>query len=245
MRDYVSIIIVHYSLPDDFGGRRAEGHLATRSQMMRMSIESLAENTDYPCEVIVVDNGGKPDDTDYLAQKVRDGVINTLIRNKDNMHFGYARNQGIKFATGSYLAICDNDILYQPKWLSKTIEPLLKFPDKKFIASPYLTPDKNRGKNLRPDFEGYRVNSMAGSNCMVMKREVFNEVGKFSTSHLAGSQWHRKMNQFGYVVIIPPKDYVEHLAWRFGYDLKKQIKVKKNLLVGGVHDFSTKYRGSK
>jgi len=240
--DYVSIVIVTYSNVDDFGEARSKGIDLTRSQMMKMSIESLRDNTDYPAEIILVDNGGNPDDSDWLVQKQREGVINVYIRNKNNMHFGYARMQGIKLATGNFLAICDNDIYYKPNWLSKTIEPLLKFPDKKFIASPFLTPEKTKGKNPRPDYEGYRVNSMAGSNCMVMRREVFTEIGDFSTSHITGSHWHRRMNKYGYVVIIPPEDYATHLAWRKGYDLKKQIKVKEILLNGDEIDYSFEYR---
>lgn len=240
--NYVSIIITHYSKVDDFGGARSKGLDMTRSQMMKLSLDSLAENTDYPAEVILIDNGGDPDDSDYLVQKVREGVINTYIRNKDNMHFGWGRMQGIKLATGNYIAICDNDILYKPNWLSKTLEPLFKFPDMKFIASPFLTPEKLKGKNIRPDFEGYRVNSMAGSNCMVMTKEVLNEIGGFSTNHITGSHWHRRMNKYGYVVIMPPEDYAIHLAWRKGYDLKKQIKVKEHLLKGEEIDFSFEYR---
>lgn len=239
--NYVSIVITHYSLVDDFGGARAKDLKDKRSEFMRMSIESLAQNTDYPAEVIVIDNGGKDDDSCWLVQKSREGVITTYIRNSSNMHFGWAREQGIKLATGNFLAICDNDILYKPQWLSKTIEPLLKFPDKKFIASPFLTVDKQKGKNLHPDYEGYRVNSMAGSNCMLMKREVFSEVGGFTTNHITGSHWHRRMNKYGYLVIIPPVDYVEHLALRRGYDLKKQIKVKKKLIKGEEIDFSFNY----
>lgn len=240
--NYVSIIITHYSKVDDFGGERAGILKDKRSEFMKQSITSLAQNTDYPAEVILIDNGGDPDDSDWLIQKVREGAITTYIRNGSNMHFGWARMQGISQATGDFYCICDNDILYKPQWLSKTIEPLLKFPDKKFIASPFLTQDKNKGKNIHPDFEGYRVNSMAGSNCMLMRKEVFKEVGGFTTNHITGSHWHRRMNKYGYLVIIPPEDYVEHLALRKGYDLKKQIKVKKRLLKGEEIDFSFEYK---
>jgi len=239
--NYVSLIIVSYAKADDFQEQRAKGMFYSRSEVMKMSIESLAKNTDYPCEVILIDNGGNPDDSDWLVQKQREGVINTYIRNKNNMHFGWGRMQGIKLATGNYLGICDNDILYKPNWLSKTIEPLLKYPDKKFIASPYMTPEKTKGKNLYEQFGDYRLSSMAGSNCMIMKKEVFYEIGDFTTNHITGSHWHRRMNKYGYLVILPKEDYAEHMAWRHGYNLKRQIEVKEKLLTGEEIDFSFDY----
>lgn len=84
---YVSMIIVHYSKVDDFGEIKASDNLPTRSELMKMCLESIEKNTDFPVELIVIDNGGNPDDSDYLLSKVRSGLINTYIRNKENMHF--------------------------------------------------------------------------------------------------------------------------------------------------------------
>ena len=238
---YCSIIITHYSQPDDFGGKRAGTIADQRSAMMKQCIESLKSNTDFPAEVIVIDNGGDKDDSDWLLQKVREGVINTYVRNKNNMHFGWARNQGIRLATSDYICISDNDILFKKNWLSKTIEPLLKWPDKRFIASPFITPDKTKFKNPRGNFHEYRLNSMAGSNCMIMTKKIYWEVRPFTTHHITGSHWHRRMVKAGYLVIVPPEDYVEHLAFRHGYTLRAKIKVKEDLLTGGEADFTFPY----
>ena len=243
---YVSIIICHYGLVDDFGGLRAErwgkvlGEALPRSELIRKCLTSLKENTDYPAEVIVIDNGGIPDDSDYLLSEVRKGTINTYIRNKNNMNFGWAWNQGIKLATSPYILLTCNDIEFKPQWLSKTVEAYFRFKGEKYLATPFITPDKTKGKNPRGEREGFRINSMAGSNCMLMTKKEYNHIGAMTTHHIAGSHWHRRMNEKGYLMIAPHEDYAHEMAWRRGTNLKQKIKVKEDLLNGEV-DFSFPY----
>ena len=114
-----------------------------------------------------------------------------------------------------------------------------KYPDRKYIATPLVTPDKDRVKWQRGHNEdGYRLNSMAGSNCMVMHKNVYKEVGEFTTHRIAGSHWHRKMHTMGYTIVAPQENKVEHLARNGGVDFYKDIRVTKELIDGSVIDFS-------
>jgi glycosyltransferase involved in cell wall biosynthesis len=157
------------------------------------------------------------------------------------MHFGWARRQGIRLATSDYICIIDNDLLYKPKWLSQTIAPLFKYPDRKFITTPYISPDKLRGKNPRGTLDGYRLNSMAGSNCMIMKKTDYYYIQEFTTHHFTGSHWHRKMNQNGYVAVAPPIDLADHMGFRIGYNYTRKIQVKKTLMGNKVADYTFPY----
>ena len=87
---YCSINIVHYNKIDDFGEKSAGNSPSNRGELMKNLISSLEKNTDYPCEINVWDNGGNPDLTDELVNGVRKGIINHLIRAKNNMHFAFA-----------------------------------------------------------------------------------------------------------------------------------------------------------
>ena len=251
---YASIIMTHYALADDYGQKRlgikAHNHPRrkiledlgfsmknyTRSNLLREHMDSLTKNTKYPHELIVVDNGGNPDDSDYLMGFVRKGLITTYIRNRNNMCFGYARNQALPMATGDYIVIIDNDLFFKEGWLTECIKLLEKYPDgykdKKFIATPYITPDKDKEKYKRGELDGNRLNASAGSNCLVMRRETMNEIGEFSYNATAGSVWQRKMGKKGYMIIIPPKDLVEHLGALGGMTLKTKIDVYKTLSNG-------------
>lgn len=233
---HVSIIISHYSKVDDFGEVKARGQ-RSRSAMLYDTIESLEKNTNYPAEIIVVDNGG--DDDVYLLDMVKKGIINTYIRNKNNMYFGWAWNQGYKLATGDYLCFTCNDIGFKENWLAQTIEPLLKYPDKKLIATPLITPDKDRDKYMRGTLDGYRLNSMAGSNCMLMGRDIRETLGDLSTNRVASYLWYAKMKALGILMVAPPVNLADHLAHAGGVNFNAEIKVVKELLNKEVVDFST------
>jgi glycosyltransferase involved in cell wall biosynthesis len=240
---YCSIIFVHYGLADDFGEKRAKsrGEVRTRSEMMRESLESLVENTIYPHELIVVDNGSPKDDTDYFVELTRKGKINTLIRNKNNMHFAFARNQALALATGDYICISDNDIKYTTGWLTWAVDILGKYPDRKLIATPHITPEKDNQKYMRGELDGNRLNSLAGSNCFVCTRQTMEDIGLFKHHQVGGTYWHRSMNKKGYVVVAPPKDIVSHISHKGGYNMYEEIKVVKVLSDGTMVDFTNKY----
>ena len=222
----------HYTKTDDF-----ETAGADRSKIMKECMESLFENTDYPAEVIVVDNGGSPDDTDYFVQKVREGKINTLIRYKENLKFSFAWNQGARIATGKYLLFTCNDIKFKPKWLSTCVNLLEKYPSRKFIATPLMTPDKDKPNFNKEIIDGNRVNSMAGSNCMLMTYATWREVGEFPHHRIGGSLWHRIMNHRGYWAILPPEDLAEHVAYRKGVNWHLKAPCERKLLNGEIVDF--------
>mgnify|MGYP001586065104 FL=1 len=102
----VSIVVTTWSM-NDF-----------RSAVMRESIKTLIE-TAPEAEIIVVDNGGNLSDSIHLLSLAEEKKIACYIRNRNNMSFGFARNQGLDMATGEYICIADNDIFYKPGWLEK------------------------------------------------------------------------------------------------------------------------------
>ena len=54
---------------------------------------------------------------------------------------------------------------------------------------------------------------------------------------IGGTIWHRRMNRLGYMVIAPPVDMVDHMAFRNGVNWKAQIKVERKLLKGELINF--------
>lgn len=229
---YCSVGLVHYSQIDPESKE-------SRSEVLHKSLDSLEKNTDYPMELIVFDNGGNPDDSEYLLQKAREGFISTYIRYAENMSFAFPWNQFARIATGDYLCFTCNDLEYKPKWLSTCISLLEKYPERKFLATPYITPDKNRPNFNKEVLEdGARVNSMAGSNCMIMKPEFYRDIGDMPHHRIGGSIWFRKMTRMGYLVVVPPEDMVTHLGYRNGVNWLKGIQVEKKLSNGEKVNFS-------
>ena len=243
--------MTHYSQADDMGETRLGVKMDkdkrkeakemgfsmedyTRSKLMKIHMKTLFKNTIYPYELIVIDNGGNPDDSDYLLELTRQKKITTLIRNADNMLFGYGRNQAMPMATGDYICIMDNDLEFHTKgWLKTCIELLEKHSDRKLIATPFLSPDKNNPKYNLPSPDGEsRLNSACGSNCMIMTPEIMEDMGIFKCDQVAGTYYHRKLSKKGYSIILPPKDMIFHTGCFGGINFHKPMRVVKTLSNG-------------
>lgn len=221
---FTSIILVHYAMTEK------------RSEIMMTSIASLFENTNSPFELIVVDNGGSKADSEFFFDLVEKKEINFYIKNAENMHFGFARNQGLAIAQGDYLCIVDNDILYRKGWLEKCINVLEAHPDKKIYATPVYNVahwlPKFWSGELKVGKEVYRLNSRAGSNCWVMRRKDFEGLGGFLAHRVAGTKWTEKAIENGYMAAVTPTLLVEDLCFREGYNFKQEVPIKETLSDG-------------
>lgn len=234
--EHVSINLIHYSHVDDFGETSAGKNPPKRSDLLRITVDSIAQCTDYPAEFNVWDNGGKPDDSDYLLGKVREGVVNTYVRSKDNLHFAFGWNRLAKISTGKYLCFICNDVEVGKGWLSACVEILRSHEGEKMIATPFITYDKKRYS--RPDAHGHRLNPRAGSNCMVLTREAWAELGEFPHHRIGGTLWYNRLKSLGYVTIAPAEDLAQDRGWRHGVNFSIPIKVVQQLLTGAEADFS-------
>jgi len=228
---HASIIICHYSKIDDFGETSAGENPPKRKDLLINLIESLNKYTDYPAEIIVMDNGGNPDDSNMLLDYVRSGKIQTLVRFNNNMHFAYAWNTGAKIATGDYLSFICNDIEVGPGWLSACVKILEDYPDKQYVATPFVTYDKIR-QTKEITKEGYRVNMRSGSNCMVLRASDWEKLGEFPMHRIGGSLWYTRNFRAGWWFVAPPEDLAIDRGWRRGVNFSIPIEVKKTLTTG-------------
>lgn len=228
MENVISIIFVHYGVNE------------ARSRLGRESFESLYESVKHlPVEMIVVDNGGNLEDSKFFLEAVEHKKITHYVRNADNLWFGYARNQGLDLSTGEFICIVDNDLKYEMGWLEECVGFLEQTKGQKLFATP-LWPDR---AHLRPKFykepimldnELHPVNTFAGSNCWVMRREDWKQVGYFDNHYIAGTKWSQRYVRLGYAVIIPMKPKASHLGLRrteyVGYSKKHDAAIIKSYL---------------
>ena len=156
-------------------------------------LKKLIERTpreDY--ELIIIDNGSTLDlDYDNVTQGWWStneywGMADILIRNKKNLGFAPACNQGFAVARGDYICCLNNDIVVWPGWLDamlsiyeKELDPkvgvvmpaLMKETKNAHVALKLETIDTktNRGK--------YGAGAEFGS-LWIAKRELLKEVAK-------------------------------------------------------------------
>lgn len=223
---YTSIVIASH-IPDEL-----------RAKIFLTSLDSLFETTkNLPVEIIVVDNGRDLAIAADLKDYLDEGKIQCLIHNANNMHFGFARSQGIKMAKGEYLCIADNDILFEPGWLEACWKVLEAYPKRKLYATPieyptgFLKERYDNGKLMVGDIE-YNLNMRAGSNCFVMRRNEFDKVGPFACHRVAGTKWTDKAVKLGYLAAVAPGKLAKDMGLRQGYDLNQAIPIVRTLRNG-------------
>lgn len=216
-----------------------------RAKMFRTSMESLLRTTrDLPVEIIVVDNGGDTNISDWLQFLTLTKEINCYVFNSENQHFGLARNQGIAMAKGEYVVIADNDIYYEPGWLEKCISILEEYAYEKIYATPIQYPtSKMVGRYdkgvLSLQGENYRLNMRAGSNCFVIRKKDLDIIGGFEAHRIAGSKWTDRATRLGYFAAVTPVNMVKDLGLRQGYDLRQAIPIERTLRNGEKIRFNT------
>lgn len=223
VKDYVSIIFVHWSQNEE------------RSALAKASLKSLQATIHTPAEIIVVDNGNNLDDSKFFLLECQRKNIALYIRNADNLHFSYARNQAMPEVTGKWVAIVDNDIIYKDHWLELGIKCITHFPDKKLIASPinypYVHHRDPRWRHGQLEVKGrhFNLTERAGSNCMIMKRETFDEMGKFELNKKSGCFYTDKLVEKGYLVITPAINWAFDAGLRRGFNFTSEFSIKRTL----------------
>jgi len=219
MNDYTSIIVVSH-IPNP-----------KRAEVFQLSLTSLIETTkELPCEIIVVDNGGNSIVSELLLSMSKSGKIQHYIRNSTNLSFGIGRNQGYACASGNYICIADNDILYKQGWLQACLHIMKKYPDKKIYSSciEYPTGFLKERYDVGT-LDGYNLNMRAGSNCFVVRRKDYIEIGGFYPHRIAGTKWTDKAVKLGYVCAVSPEPLCEDIGIRNGYAHSTLVGFKKVL----------------
>ena len=92
-----------------------------RIDTLERALDSVFNQTYTNIELIVVDDNAKFPETREKVEKIIEkynGKIK-LIKNKDNLGGGLSRNEGIKVASGKYIAFLDDDDEYYPEKLEK------------------------------------------------------------------------------------------------------------------------------
>lgn len=196
-----------------------------RSELMRKSIETLVATTDTE-EILVADNGGSLSDSQFLLGLCEDKKIAMYMRFRENMHFAYTRNALLDFATGEYIAIVDNDIVFEPGWWQECLSFLDKNQD---LAATPLVPDlAHRIRRFWVgERDGWQLNARAGSPCFIMHRSLWEKVGKFEYHNMAGSKFADALvRNKAYMAIMPQCKAVD-LGERKGYDWKNPTYSKQ------------------
>ncbi|MFJ5987740.1 glycosyltransferase family 2 protein [Lentzea sp. NPDC092896] len=197
--------------------------------MAARCLEVLAEHTDQPYEVVVVDSAS-PDGT---GQWLEDNLTNaTVVRLDTNLGFGAGCNVGVEHAGTEFVCFLNADVEVTEGWLPPLLEfldgrpeaaavaPLMVFPDGRVQeAGSLLGGDAySRGwGDGQYDVDSFypRVVDYASAACLVMRRKAFYEVGGFSPEyHIAyyeDTDLQFMLRRHGWQVWVQPASRVLHV----------------------------------
>lgn len=117
------------------------GFYAETLDVLKVCMESMRRDAGLPFDLMVFDNGSCAEVRDYLISEKEAGRIQYLILSEKNMGKGGAWNVMLAGAPGEIIAYTDSDVLFSPKWLSRSVEILETFPRVGMVtARPFRTP---------------------------------------------------------------------------------------------------------
>lgn len=116
------------------------GFYSEALDVLKVSLESMRADPGLPFDLLVFDNGSCPEVRDFLIAEKDAGRIQYLLLSGANMGKGGAWNIMLAGAPGEIIAYTDSDVLFYPKWLSRSVELLQGFPNVGMVTGrPFRT----------------------------------------------------------------------------------------------------------
>jgi len=197
-----------------------------RAYIIREALESALGQTYRDFELIVVDDGSSDNTREIVASLPQEKI--RYIRHERNRGCSAAYNTGIAAATGELVAFLDSDDLWQPDYLTRQVEFLLRHPE----VDAVFTDTEIRGETVIPSLIGLmkafpkllKANRVVDEfilrgrqmylclleevpikpTALIVKREMFDRAGAFDEAWPSGTDWDlflrfSRSARFGYL----------------------------------------------
>lgn len=194
---------------------------------LKQCIFSIMNNTNYPHQIIVVDNGSTDGSQAYLHRLPN---VKTVL-NKENLGYAAACNQGIAAGQGEFVVVLNSDIIVHKGWLTSMVLTAQRDPEIGVVGPKmvneqglivgvgvteltsecaprgWLKPDRDDLYNQQEDC--YSV----GGACYLIRREALKRTGAFDENYFfyfEETDLSLRMLEKGYRVVYCPDAKVLH-----------------------------------
>ena len=163
-------------------------------KFLQTCLDSLAQQTYSPLEVLVVDNAS----TDGSQALIHDNFPEVkLIVLPENRGFTGACNAGIEQAQGAYISLLNNDTQVEPDWAAAIVDAYERHSDVGIVASKMLLFDKRDHFHTAGDY--FTVDGRPGNRGVWQQDTGQFDQEAFVFSACGGSAAYRKtmLDQIG------------------------------------------------
>lgn len=116
------------------------GFYAEMQDVLNLCLESAREDAGLDFDLMVFDNGSCREVQENLLEKQKKGEIQFLFVSEKNLGKGGAWNIIFNAAPGEIISFADNDVLFSPTWLKRSVEILENYPRVGMVtARPFRT----------------------------------------------------------------------------------------------------------
>jgi GT2 family glycosyltransferase len=197
------------------------------------ALESIRAHTAEPYEVIIVDNGSKPETLAVL--RTMDDPHVRIVYNKENRGFSGGNNDGIAHAGGEYVIILNNDVIVTPHWAEDLVDAFRRIPglgisaprsnrvvgDQQLPDATYSTEeqmfayaaDRRRAFSQR----GYLTDRAIGF-CWCIHRTVLDTIGaldeRYDLGNFEDDDYCMRVRAAGYWIYVCDDVFIHHFGSR-------------------------------
>ncbi|GIO87232.1 hypothetical protein J25TS5_41640 [Paenibacillus faecis] len=217
-----------------------------KKEMLMECLDSIEAFTDYPYELIVVDNGSQDGTVEELRR--RRGPLRLAV-NETNLGFARAVNTGLMMAKGRYLVLLNNDVLVTERWIVQLLKCLSESPDAAAVGpvTNYISGEQQietaygdipgmrafAASHNRSDRGKWRDADRLVGFCLLFPRSTFEQIGYFDEGYEVGNyeddDWILRLRLQGKKLKIAGDTFVHH----YGSVTMKELGERKVSEVNG------------
>ncbi len=202
-------------------------------EFTKLALDSIGKYTSEPYEVVVVDNGSRPDAVGYL-HSIEDPHVR-VVYNDSNLGYGRGNNVGMAHARGDYVVLLNNDVIVTEGWLDGLLDPFARIPGlgvsaprSNRVAGSQVVDDASyadadgiqryaRERHKRWHRSGY-ITERAIGLCLCIDRRVIDEVGgfddRFGMGNFEDDDLCIRIRAAGYRIYVCDDVFIHHFGSR-------------------------------